>query len=175
MQSFAADIPTPGFSSPTAWDTEILSLLNELSAVQSDLLELLVEKRKLLAAGDRDRLAPIGLREQSLVDRLTACQQRRQSLLDRAASEGLPSDSIHSLAQRAPSENARALRLGVDDARRRARLLQHQSLTNWVLVQRTLLHLSHVVEIIATGGQMQPTYGKGAPVSAGGILVDQAV
>jgi hypothetical protein len=65
--------------------------------------------------------------------------------------------------------------LGVDEARRRARLLQHQSLTNWVLVQRTLLHLSHVVEIIATGGRMQPTYGKGAPVSAGGILVDQAV
>ena len=161
--------------SPTEWDAEILNLLGELSAVQNDLLALLVEKRKALAAGDRQQLAPIQIREQALIDRLTACQQHRQCLLDRAHTEGLPSDSIQSLAQQVPSANSRVLRQGVDDARRRARLLQHQSLANWVLVQRTLLHLSHVVEIIATGGRMQPTYGKGAPASAGGTLVDRAV
>ncbi|MCU0373434.1 MAG: hypothetical protein MUE56_09370, partial [Ignavibacteria bacterium] len=29
------------------------------------------------------------------------------------------------------------------------RLLQHQSLTNWVLAQRSMLHLSQLLEIIA--------------------------
>jgi hypothetical protein len=58
----------------------------------------------------------------------------------------------------------------IDEARSRTRLLQHQSLTNWVIIQRTLLHLSQVIEIIATGGRMQPTYDKNP---ARGALVDQ--
>jgi hypothetical protein len=57
----------------------------------------------------------------------------------------------------------------------RARLLQHQALANWVLAQRTVLHLSQILEIIATGGRLQPTYGKENPIAAGGSLVDQAV
>jgi hypothetical protein len=175
MQSIAASEATTDTSSLNSWDAEILGLLGDLSAVQNDLLKLLVEKRTLLVVGDRARLVPIQKQEQALIERLTGCQQRRQRLLDRAAHEGLPSDSIQSLANQIPSENARTLRANIGDARRRSRLLQHQSLTNWVLVQRTLLHLSHVVEIIATGGRMQPTYGKGAPTSAGGTLVDQAV
>jgi hypothetical protein len=42
-----------------------------------------------------------------------------------------------------------------------------------VLAQRTLIHLSQMLEIIATGGQMQPTYGKKESVGASGALVDQ--
>jgi hypothetical protein len=52
--------------------------------------------------------------------------------------------------------------------------VQHHSLTNWVLVQRTLIHLSQMLEIIATGGRMKPTYGEGGRTDAGGSLVDQA-
>jgi hypothetical protein len=44
-----------------------------------------------------------------------------------------------------------------------------------VVVQRTLIHLSQMLEIIATGGQMQPTYGKKESVQARGALVDRAV
>ena len=49
------------------------------------------------------------------------------------------------------------------------RLLQHHSLTNWVLVQRTLIHLSQVLEIIATGGRLKPTYGKDDSADSGGF------
>jgi hypothetical protein len=41
-------------------------------------------------------------------------------------------------------------------------------------VQRTLLHLSQLIGIIATGGQSLPTYGKGADCRASGALVDRA-
>ncbi len=61
----------------------------------------------------------------------------------------------------------------IRDARARARLLQHQSLTNWVFVQRTLIHLSQMLEIIATGGRLHPTYGKGDTADTSGNLVDQ--
>jgi hypothetical protein len=53
------------------------------------------------------------------------------------------------------------------------RLLQHHSLTNWVLAQRSLLHITQLLEIVATGGRLQPTYGKGASSHARGALVDQ--
>jgi hypothetical protein len=41
----------------------------------------------------------------------------------------------------------------------RMRVLQHHSLVNWVLAQRALLHVSQLLEIIATGGRTQPNYG----------------
>jgi hypothetical protein len=53
------------------------------------------------------------------------------------------------------------------------RLLQHQSLTNWVVAQRTVLHLSQMIEIIATGGKLKPTYGKSDAALARGALVDR--
>jgi hypothetical protein len=59
-------------------------------------------------------------------------------------------------------------------ASHRARLLQHHSLVNWVLVQKTLIHLSQLLEIIATGGRLQPTYQRDGTVQATGALVDRA-
>ena len=52
------------------------------------------------------------------------------------------------------------------------RILQHHSLANWVLAQRSLLHVSQLLEIIATGGRMQPTYGDSESVHARGSLVN---
>jgi hypothetical protein len=115
-------------------------------------------------------------REQQLIDRLQACHERRQQLLARAEAEGLPGDSIDSLSRRLPAQSRARLQASIQEAASRSRLLQHQSLTNWVLVQRTLLHLSQLIEIIATGGRAKPTYGNGSDrvAAATGALVDQA-
>jgi hypothetical protein len=163
-------------------EADIAGLLNDLSAVQRDLLDVLTQKRGSLAAGDSEALPAISVREQDLVRRLQACHDRRQQLLAQAADDGLPSDSIRSLSKTLPSISRNRLRGGFDEAQQRSRLLQHECLTNWVLVQRTLLHLSQLIEIIATGGRMQPTYGKGLDRQGqpgeplvGGALVDRAV
>ena len=163
-------------------ESEIAGLLGDLSAVQRDLLDVLTTKRGLLAAGDSEALPAISVREQDLVTRLQACHDRRQRLLAQAADDGLPSDSIRSLSKSLPSNSRNRLRGDLDEAQQRSRLLQHECLTNWVLVQRTLLHLSQLIEIIATGGRMQPTYGKGldrhshpGEAMVGGALVDRAV
>jgi FlgN protein len=163
-------------------EADIAGLLSDLSAVQRDLLDVLTQKRGLLAAGDSEALPAISVREQDLVTRLQACHDRRQHLLAQAADDGLPSDSIRSLSKTLPSISRNRLRGNLDEAQQRSRLLQHECLTNWVLVQRTLLHLSQLIEIIATGGRMQPTYGKGldraghaSDAVVGGALVDRAV
>jgi hypothetical protein len=156
------------------WEAEIASLLTELAAVQGELLGLLAEKRQILAGGDRDALLAMAGREQQLVDRLNACHQQRQQLLARAADDGLPSDSIRALSAKLSPEGRDRLRPSLEQAAERSRFLQQQCLTNWVLVQRTLLHLSQMIEIIATGGRAMPTYGNGSERVASGALVDRA-
>ncbi|MEM9185374.1 MAG: flagellar export chaperone FlgN [Planctomycetota bacterium] len=158
-----------------AWDREIASLLEELSAVQGDLLTLLSNKRDKIAARDADALQALQPQEAELGERLMGCHRWRQRLLAGAGERGLPSDSLQSLTASLPRDERKRLQPEIASARRLARLLQHQSLTNWVVVQRTLLHLSQMIEIIATGGRMKPTYGESASVGSGGAIVDQAV
>jgi hypothetical protein len=160
---------------PDALESDIAGLLSDLSAVQGDLLEVLSKKRTLLAAGDGAALGAMATQERDLVARLQACQERRQRLLSQAADAGRPSDSIRSLSKSLPSESRNRLRGDLDGARAKSRLLQHECLTNYVLVQRTLLHLSQMIEIIATGGRMKPTYGNGSDRQDQGALVDRAV
>lgn len=154
------------------WETEIGTLLDELGQVQEELLEVLRTKRERLATVDLDGLAESQAREEQLSARLQECQRRRTELLAAARQEGLPHDSIGKLAKVA--RRGGSVRLGgrVKDAAAKMRLLRHESLTNWVLAQRALLHVSQLVEIIATGGRLQPTYGEGESVHARGALVN---
>jgi hypothetical protein len=156
------------------WESEIADLLAELSDVQTAVLDTLHEKRRILATNDHEALKSIAEREQQLIVRLQVCHERRQQMLARAAGEGMPADSIRSLSERLPAEGRDRVQASIREAADRSRLLQHQSLTNWVLVQRTLLHLSQMIEIIATGGRPRPTYGKGSDRAPGGALVDRA-
>lgn len=157
------------------WESEIGGLIGELAEVQTALLGTFGEKRLLLAAGDQAGLAAMNDREQELARRLQSCHERRQQLLARAGDSGLPADSIGSLSQKLPTESRNRVQASIREAASRTQLLQHQSLANWVLVQRSLLHLSQLIEIIATGGRSKPTYGKGSERGASGALVDRAI
>ena len=119
-------------------------------------------------------IAAIGSREAELAARLQACHERRQQLLAQADAEGLPADSIQSLSVRLSDSSRTNVQASIREAANRSQLLRHQCLTNWVVVQRTLLHLSQLIEIIATGGRPKPTYDKGPTPRAGGALVDRA-
>ncbi len=156
------------------WEGEIGELIGELAEVQTALLGTLSEKRQLLVAGDHASLSAMAGREQELADRLQACHERRQQLLARANEDGLPADSIQSLSEKLPLASRDRVQASIREAAGRTQLLQHQSLANWVLVQRSLLHLSQLIEIIATGGRPKPTYGKGSDRAASGALVDRA-
>jgi len=157
------------------WEEELSALLSDLSAVQAELLDLLSRKRQLLVTADLEGLADLQPDEEQLAGRLQACHDQRAALLQRAAERGLPATSVRELTAALPRDQRHELTPRVKQTAARARLLQHQSLANWVLAQRTVLHLSQMLEIIATGGRLQPTYGKENSAAAGGSLVDQAV
>ena len=157
-----------------SWESEISTLLTDLLAVQDELLQMLNRKRVLLAEADTQGLASIGQREEELIVNLQQCLRRREELLSHAAQQGLPSSSIRALGRALPRAQRDRVQEQTHLAGSRARLLKHQSLTNWVLIQRTLIHLSQMLEIVATGGRLQPTYGEGEPANVGGALVDRA-
>lgn len=157
------------------WESELAELLDRLATTQQDLLGLLSQKHDLLIQRDHHALAALAPREERLCTELQACHELRQQLLDQAADAGLPADSIQSLTAALPEEAAQSLQQPIDESKQRSQLLQHQSISQWVVVQRTVLHLSQMLEIIATGGQLQPTYGKGGPAENSGSLMDQAI
>jgi hypothetical protein len=158
-----------------AWDSQLATFLSDLSSVQDASLELLTRKRKLLVESDRQGLLALGAEEQQLIERLQGCLKRREELLRQAAGQGLPAESIRSLAGALPKAQRVPLTAEIQKATAQARLLQHHSLTNWLLVQRTLIHLSQMLEIIATGGHLRPTYGKAPLDSNHGTLLNQVV
>lgn len=157
------------------WESEIASLLSQLSGTQQKLLKLLSDKRELLIKRDHVGLRQLTTQEQQLCEELQACHLRRQDLLEKAEQAGLPSDSMQSLANALPGETADTLEKPFAESREQSHLLRHHSISQWVVVQRTLLHLSQLLEIIATGGQGQSTYGREETSASSGRLMDQAV
>ena len=155
------------------WEMEIAQLLEELSSAQHELLEVLGEKRTLLARGDIAGLTAIQSREHDLVQRLEACQLQRSDLLARAKESDRPADNIATLAASLNGPPRDKLGKQVKESRLRMRILQNETLTNWVLAQRLLLHVSQMLEIIATGGRLKPTYAEGdSSIHARGALVN---
>ncbi|HEY2759516.1 MAG TPA: flagellar export chaperone FlgN [Pirellulales bacterium] len=155
------------------FDSQLARLLTELSEAQQELLAVISEKRMKLMTADLAGLAEMAPREEALINRLQSCQQQRSAMLAEADAQGRPHRSLAELATSLPAPQRQHWEPQIRDASHRCRLLQHQSLTNWLLVQRTVLHLSQILEIIATGGRIRPTYGKGATADTSGNLVDQ--
>ncbi len=155
------------------WEQELAALLGELSNVQDELLAVLIAKKDCLAGAELEALADLQVRELALGERLKACHQRRGEMLAAAQEQNLPGDSLGQLAATLPGRHREKLGKQVKESQAQMRLLQNQSITNWVLAQRSLLHVSQLLEIIATGGRLQPTYGEGETVHSVGSLVNQ--
>ncbi len=162
-------------NSQFTWECDLVGLLEDLTQVQDELLDVLGRKRQCMSRGDLSGMRELQPIEQALCDRLQACHDRRSDLLQLAADDGLTAPTLGGLASMLDRDKARALGGKVKDTSSRMNLLQHNCLVNWVLAQKALLHASQMLEIIATGGRLQPTYGNHAGHAARGALVDQEI
>src|SRR5688572_25975519 len=137
----------------TGWEQELGDFLAELTTVQSELLSVLNSKREAVARGDIEAVDALRPRAEQLLDQLQTFQDRRAHMLESAAEQGLPSSSLSKLATHAAPTHRSKLGKQVKESAARMRLVQHECLANWVLAQRSLLHISQMLEIIATGGR----------------------
>jgi flagellar biosynthesis/type III secretory pathway chaperone len=155
------------------WEEDLAALLQDLSQVQEELLQVLASKRQYMATGDSRGMRTLQPAEEGLARRLHQCHERRAELLSEAAQQGLPGARLGQLATAIQRQGGNDLSRDVKQSSARMRLLQHQALANWVVAQKALLHVAQMLEIIATGGRLQPTYGKEISHHARGSLVDQ--
>ena len=156
-------------------ENDIFQFLNQLAPTQEQTLAVLSRKQALLVKPDRDGLAEIAVEEQTVLDLLKQCLTRREEILADARQQGHAVESIQALCQRILPPHSECLRL-VEDATRRSRLIQSQSLTNWVMTQKSIVHLSQMLEIIETRGQGKPTYHRQGEKESGspGGFIDRA-
>ena len=155
------------------WEVELSDYLAELTSVQSELLDVLNDKRQRMAVADVAGLEETHPRAEQLAQRLQACQTRRPELLNQAAAEGRSVTTLHQLATSLPTEQRGDLAGRVKSAAASTELLRQQTLANWIFAQRSLLHVAEMLEIIATGGRLQPTYGGSDALTATGSLLNQ--
>lgn len=158
------------------WEDEISGLLSELADTQSELLEILSYKQQQLA-GKSEFSVDDADREIKLLERLHACHERRSDLLQTAKQKGKPAASLRTLAETLPepATGKAQFRSRFKQAEQQSRLIQHRCLTQWLVAQRNLIHLSQMLEILATGGRDQPTYGNGPMSTQTGGLMDHNV
>lgn len=158
-------------------ERNLVDFLQELALVQDELLDVLNRKRNCLARGVLVEFHELQAREEAVIERLTACQQKRSQLLCKAQELGIDSENLSDLAKTLDHQHGSQLepqlQPQVRQLRGRMRILQSGTLTNWLLAQRTLLHIAQLIEIIATGGQMQPTYAVGESVQPCGSLLNR--
>ncbi len=159
----------------STWESELSAYLAELTNVQQELLVVLGEKRKKMAALDLPGLEALQPQAAALAQRLAQCQSRRMELLEQAAREGRSATNLRDLAKSLATTAPSPLAPAWGEATARNEQLRQQSLTNWIIAQRTLLHVAEMLQILATGGRLQPTYGPGESIHAsGGLFSDTA-
>jgi hypothetical protein len=141
-------------------ESEIASLLDEMCDAQEQLLKHLDRKFDALKRRDLSLLSTLQADEQMLLDRLSHCQSQRNELVDKANQSDLAGKDLAEITQALPAEKSLDLKQKIAETRKRSGLLKHKGLTNWILAQRSLVHVTQILEIIATGGKMRPTYQK---------------
>ena len=155
------------------WESNLLTLLDDLGDAQESLLALLNEKRRHLAERDWTALSATHEQEVSLLQRLEACHRRRQQLLEQARQLVPQARTLRQAARWMPL--GEDLQARMEGARARMTLLQHESLSHWVVAQRSLLHLAQILEVLASGGRLKPTYGRETLPVHQGALVDEQI
>ena len=158
----------------TPLDTELAAYLQDLSAVQDKTLDVLVRKRQMLMEADTEGWPPWERKRPGWWRASRSVLIGGRNCSTGAATKGSPRTASARYAPTAGPAQQRPL-LPDSPSFSPCRLLQHHSLTNWVLVQKTLIHLSQLLEIIATGGRLQPTYSRDEAVRPPGALVDREV
>jgi|GEM_PF-5973772 len=154
------------------------TLMDDILDVQSDLFAAISEKRKALIETDIDAITALIAREETLAGKLNECSERREVLLKIAKKVGVKAASVRAVVSSLPSKNRASLEAKIGKIERQAKMLKSQNLTNLLVIQKTLLHLSKMVEIIATGSPEKTIYSNGQSGSTSdcsGKLVDHAI
>ena len=151
--------------------TKLIEFLKQLASAQDATLGILKKKQKLLVQLDPPALEAIVVEERDALDQLRSALAQREAILQTAQNEGIEADSIQQLCETLFPHNVEVRRL-LDIAQNRSKQLRFLALTNWTMSQKSMIHLSQLIELIETRGHGKTTY-KPTKGTEGGGLVDR--
>ncbi|MGL4595561.1 MAG: flagellar export chaperone FlgN [Thermoguttaceae bacterium] len=153
----------------------IFTFLNQLAQVQERALAVLTSKQSLLIHPDKEKLIAISKEEQEVVAALHEMEMARNQILEDAKMKGYESDSLRSFIEQIAPQNIE-MNHQIKQAEKRSRDIRFVALANWTMTQKSIVHLSQMLELIETRGQGKTTYKRltsPEKQSSGGGLVDR--
>lgn len=155
----------------------VADYLDEYLDVQQSLLDVMTAKLDVLAKRSLEETRALDAREAELVERLKACVERRQGLLAdpelNATGQSTLKRIVRSVADADDAGEDLHLSRRFDAAEKNNRDLRMRSVSAWVLAQRSVVHWSQMLEIVAAQGQNVPTYKRDRKLRSRGALIDQ--
>ncbi|HEV7280795.1 MAG TPA: hypothetical protein VGN57_11385 [Pirellulaceae bacterium] len=155
----------------------VADYLDEYLDVQQALLDVMTAKLDVRTKRGLEEARALDAREAELVERLKACVEKRQGLLADPELNAAGEPTLRRLAESV--ENADEdqadlnLFLRFDAAEKNNRELRMRSVSAWVLAQRSVVHWSQMLEIVASQGQNVPTYKRDRKLRSRGALMNQ--
>jgi len=142
------------------WENDLVQYLRELTAVQKNVLDVLQRNQQLLTVADSKGMELLETEEQDTILQLQQCLARREKMLQYAKAENLPAESLEMLGKHVVTNQDSEYHKLFETAKHQTRHLHLCGMTNWIITQRSLIHCSQMLEIIATKGRNRPTYTK---------------
>ena len=140
------------------WEKDLTRFVQELDTTQKEVLNVLERNRQLLSNIDAKGVEKFTLEEQQVAEKLQNCLEKREKLLQYAKAEQLPSENIESLAKHVISDKTSEFYKLFEQVKHQTRHIHLYGVTNWIVTQKSINHVSQMLEIIATGGRGKPTY-----------------
>ncbi|MCA9104375.1 MAG: hypothetical protein R3B96_23935 [Pirellulaceae bacterium] len=161
---------------PTTVDieAEIAQLLTDMTSIQSSLLEVLRAKREAVKSNDTATYRELLDEESRIYELLGNVNERRSEILSAANLQGLKGETLKEVSLRLPETRQSGLTRKIGETDKMTQTLRLEQLTNWVVDQQCLLYVSHLLEMIATGGRLRPTYGRSEFGMRGSLLDHEA-
>ena len=125
-------------------ETEMAQLLDELTGIQTRLLDVLRAKRSAMSHGDLVSQRNLQTEEEAIYCALQDVQRRRGELLDRIRETGLSIDSLSEVPQHLENPVKENLSRKLGEATSLGRTVRLEQLTHWVVAQRSLPRYGHL-------------------------------
>ena len=155
----------------------VADYLDEYLDVQQELLDVMTAKLDVRTKRTVEEARALDAREAQLAERLKACVEKRQDLLadPELNSAGQPTLKrlVETVAESDEDEADADLFRRFDAAEKNNRELRMRSVSAWVLAQRSVVHWSQMLEIVAAQGQNVPTYKRDRKLRSRGALMDR--
>ena len=153
---------------------KILNFFKILDTAQEQTLSVLQKKQFSLVKPEQETLRILSDEETEALRLLRLALEERESILATAQQQGLVASSISAVCEQVfPGQNE--WKQIIEKLQAQNTQIHWVSLTNWTISQKSLVHLTQILEFIETRGAGKTTYqfSKGTSTTSTGGFVDK--